>query len=135
MSNTKICLGTMKFTFTDENGVEFASFRMNPADPSVAKRCQEVAQHFSQRKDERLSDVDAILAYDQELTEKISYLLGYDVKQDLFREASATTVLPSGELFAVAVLDRIADEVKPEIEKRKRNMETASAKYLEKYKR
>lgn len=135
MSNTKICLGTMKFTFTDENGVEFASFRLNPADPSVAKRCQEVAQHFSQRKDERLSDVDAILAYDQELTEKISYLLGYDVKQDLFREVSATTVLPSGELFAVAVLDRIADEVKPEIEKRKRNMETASAKYLEKYKR
>lgn len=135
MSSTKICLGTLKFTFTDENDREFASFRMNPGDPAVAKRCQETAEHFSQRKDERLSDVDAILAYDQELTEKISYLLGYDVKQDLFREVSATTVLPSGELFAVAVLDRIADEIKPEVERRKQNMAAASAKYLEKYNR
>lgn len=135
MNKTKICLGTLKFTFTDENDREFASFRMNPGDPAVAKRCQEVAEHFKQRQDETLTDFDTILAYDGELTDKLSYLLGYDVRDDLFREIPATTVLPDGSLFAVAVLDRIADEIKPEVERRKQNMAAASAKYLEKYNR
>ncbi len=129
----KICTGLLKFTFEDETGHTFASFRMNPADPNVAHRCQEVAAYFANLKDKKYSTLDEIVAYDKQLTEKISYILGYDAAQEIFGEVSATTVLPSGELFAIVVLDAIADAAKPEIEKRKAAMSEAAKKYLEKY--
>jgi len=129
----KISTGTLKFTFEDENDHVFSSFRLNPADPNVAKRCQEVAEYFSAQKDNKYSTLDEIVAYDKTLTEKISYILGYDAKQELFGEVSATTVLPSGELFAVVVLDAIAEAAKPEIQKRKAAMSEAAQKYIEKY--
>ncbi len=135
MSNTKICLGTMKFTFTDENDREFASFRLNPGDPAVAKRCEEVAAHFAEQKERHLDDLAAIVDYGAELEGQISYLLGYDAKEDLFSLVSPCTVLPDGTLFAVSALDAIADAIKPEVERRKQNMAAASAKYTAKYNR
>ncbi len=133
MNTMKISTGVLKFTFTDEDDRVFSSFRMNPADPNVAYRCQEVAAYFANLKGEKYSTLDEIVAYDKQLTEKISYILGYDAKQEIFGEVSATTVLPSGELFAIVVLDAIADAAKPEIEKRKAAMAKAAAKYTDKY--
>ncbi len=62
-----------------------------------------------------------------------SYILGYDAAQDIFGEISAITILPSGELYALVVLDTIADAVMPEIKKRKVAMSKAADKYLKKY--
>lgn len=129
----KISTGVLKFTFEDENNHTFASFRFNPADPNVAQRCQEVAAYFEGQKDRKYGTIDDIVSYDRELTEKISYLLGYDVKDELFGEISATTILPSGDLFATVALDAIVDAAKPEIEKRKAAMSDAAKKYLERY--
>ncbi len=129
----KICTGLLKFTFEDETGHTFASFRFNPADPNVAQRCQEVAAYFDGQKGRKYDTIDDIVGYDRELTEKISYLLGYDAAHDLFGEISATTILPSGDLFATVALDAIVDAAKPEIEKRKAAMSAAAQKYLEKY--
>lgn len=128
-----ISTGKMKFTFTDEDGDVFSAFRLNPSDVNLAKRCQEVAEQFGQQKDRQLSTIEDAVAYNTELEEKISYILGYDAKAAVFGEVSATTVLPSGELFAAVVLDTIAKAVEPEIKKRNQKMYEAVAKYTGKY--
>lgn len=128
-----ISTGKMKFTFTDEDGDVFSAFRLNPSDVNLAKRCQEVAEQFGQQKDRQLSTIEDAVAYNTELEEKISYILGYDAKAAIFGEVSATTVLPSGELFAAVVLDTIAKAVEPEIRKRNKKMTEAVAKYTGKY--
>lgn len=136
MSNkveSTISTGKMKFTFTDEDGEVFSAFRLNPSDVNLAKRCQEVAEQFGQQKDRQLSTIEDAVAYNTELEEKILYILGYDAKAAVFGEVSATTVLPSGELFAAVVLDTIAKAVEPEIRKRNQKMTEAVAKYTGKY--
>ena len=46
---------------------------------------------------------------------------------------TATTVFGNGQVFAYIVLDKIAEAIAPEIEKRKKKMQTAVNKYTEKY--
>lgn len=131
--NANVAVGRMNFTFTDEDGEVFSSFRLNPADINVANRCMEVSEQFRQREDRKITTVAEAAAYNAELEEKINYILGYDAKDSVFGEVSATTVLPSGELFAMVVLEAIAKAVEPEIKKRKQKMSDAVAKYTKKY--
>lgn len=131
--NANVAVGRMNFTFTDEDGEVFSSFRLNPADINVANRCMEVSEQFRQREDRKITTVAEAAAYNSELEEKISYILGYDAKDSVFGEVSATTVLPSGELFAMVVLEAIAKAVEPEIQKRKQKMSEAVSKYTKKY--
>ena len=131
--NSNVSVGKLNFTFTDEDGEVFSSFRLNPADINVANRCMEVSEQFRQREDRKITTVAEAAAYNSEMEEKISYILGYDAKDSVFGEVSATTVLPSGELFAMVVLEAIAKAVEPEIKKRKQKMSDAVAKYTKKY--
>lgn len=57
----------------------------------------------------------------KQIEDKINYLLGYEASKDLFKEPiTATTVFGNGQVFAYIVLDKIAEAIAPEIEKRKR---------------
>ena len=68
------------------------------------------------------------------IQDKINYLLGYEASKDLFREPiTATTVFGNGQMFANIVLDKVADAIAPEIEKRRKKMQAEVDKYTEKY--
>ena len=68
------------------------------------------------------------------IEDKINYLLGYEASKDLFKEPiTATTFFANGEMFALIVLSKILDKIKPEIEKRRKKMQEAVNKYTEKY--
>lgn len=131
--NSNIAVGKMKFTFTDEDGDTFASFQLNPADINVSIRCTEVSDYFSKRQEESTASLEDVLKLNTELEEKICYILGYDARESVFGEVPATTVLPSGDLFAMVVLEAIANAVKPEVEKRNKKSAEAIAKYTAKY--
>lgn len=134
--NTGIGSAFLKFRFTDEDGDVVSSFRMNPADIKVAIRAEEVSKYLEGRKDALSGNMTAadMAKFNDELEEKICYVLGYDARSELFKAPlTATTILPSGDLFAVAVMDKIVEAVKPEIEKRRANMEKAAAKYTARY--
>lgn len=131
--NSNIAVGKLNFTFTDEDGAVFASFRLNPADINVASRCTEVSDYFSKRQEESTASLEDVLKLNTELEEKICYILGYDAREDIFGEVPATTVLPSGDLFAMVVLEAIANAVRPEVKKRTKKSAEAIAKYTEKY--
>ena len=127
--------GVIKFEFRDEDGEVFSSFKMNPTDVNLLKRMEEVADYFENRKFEVPEDVsgEELAAFNKEIEDKINYLLGYDAAKDIFSEITATTVSPDGDIFAFVVLESIADNLKPEMEKRKQSMANAAAKYTAKY--
>lgn len=125
----------LKFTFSDSDGDVVASFRMNPADVKLAARCMEVAKYFECKKGSypQNATLEDVVKYNDEIEEKICYLLGYDARESLFGLMSATTILADGELFAVKVMNKITEAVKPELAKRNQKMQAAVAKHTAKY--
>ena len=135
--NCSIGSSFLKFTFSDEEGDVLASFRMNPADVKLAHRCQEISAYFETLQDhtpESATLEDAVKLND-ELEEKICYLLGYDARGSLFGLISATSVMADGNMFVVHVMNEIVEKVAPEIQKRKQTMEKAVEKHTAKYKK
>lgn len=136
VNNTQIGSSLLKFTFTDEDGEIVASFRMNPADIKLAKRCQEVSAYYESLKDRTTDNatIEEVAQFNDELEDKICYLLGYDVKTSLFGLISATSIMADGNMFAVHVMNKIVEVAGPEIKKRQKSAEKA-AKYTAKYKK
>lgn len=133
--NTGIESSLLKFTFSDDEGEVIASFRMNPADVKLAQRCQEVSSFFEKLKEktpENATLEDAV-KLNNEVEDKICYLLGYDAKQSLFGQISATSVLGDGNMFVVLVMEKIVEAVAPEINRRKQAMSAAVEKHTAKY--
>lgn len=133
--NTNLSSSFLKFTFSDEDGDVFASFRMNPADLKLALRCQETSEYFENLRDhtpEGATLEDAVKLND-EIEDKICYLLGYDARQSLFGQISATSVMADGNMFVVYVMEKIVETVGPELKKRGNTMAKAVAKHTKKY--
>lgn len=134
--NTKIDDGILTFTFTNNQGEVFASFKLNPTDVNIAARAEEVSEFFehlneSASKVETFKDVAKL---NELIQDKINYLLGYEASKDLFKEPiTATTVFEDGRMFVHIVMDKIADAIAPEVEKRRKKMQAAVDKYTEKY--
>lgn len=134
--NTKIDDGILVFTFTNNKGEVFSSFKLNPTDINVAARAEELEECFEQFKDsvQKVTSGKEMAELNKQIEDKINYLLGYEASKDLFKEPiTATTVFGNGQVFAYIVLDKITEAIAPEIEKRKKKMQAAVNKYTEKY--
>lgn len=136
--NTQLDDGLFTFTFSNSKGEVFSSFLMNPTDINIAVRCEEAADYFAAREKEASGVMGAaqMAKLNAELEEKLVYVLGYDARPTLFKAPmTATTILPTGDLFAVVILETIKKAVEPEIRKRGERMQKAAAKYTDKYER
>lgn len=135
--NTKLDDGLLTFTFTNSEGEVFSSFKMNPTDVKLAKRCGEISDFFEKRAIE-IEDGEkpssALACFNQELEEKFDYLLGYQASKTLFPAPyTATTVFPNGSIFAFVIMKVISDALAPELEKRNKKMQAKVAKHLKNY--
>lgn len=134
--NTKIDDGILTFTFTNNQNEIFASFRLNPTDVNIAARAEEVSAFFEKMEEtvKNVASAKETAKLNELIQDKINYLLGYEASKDLFREPiTATTVFENGQMFANIVLDKVADAIAPEIEKRRKKMQAEVDKYTEKY--
>ena len=134
--NTKIDDGILTFTFTNNQNEIFASFRLNPTDVNIAARAEEVSAFFEKTEEtvKNVTSAKEAAKLNELIQDKINYLLGYEASKDLFREPiTATTVFGNGQMFPNIVLDKVADAIAPEIEKRRKTMEAEVDKYTEKY--
>ena len=134
--NTKIDDGILMFTFTNNQNEIFASFRLNPTDVNIAARAEEVSAFFEKTEEtvKNVTSAKEAAKLNELIQDKINYLLGYEASKDLFREPlTATTVFGNGQMFANIVLDKVADAIAPEIEKRRKKMQAEVDKYTEKY--
>lgn len=134
--NTNIDDGILIFTFTNNEDKVFSSFKLNPTDINVVARAEEVIEYFKQFEDsiQKATSGKEMAELNKQIEDKINYLLGYEASKDLFKEPiTATTVFGNGQVFAHIVLDKIAEVIAPEIEKRKKKMQAVANKYTEKY--
>lgn len=133
--NSSLGSTLVKFTFSDDDGEVLASFRINPADIKLGKRCQEVSEYFqsAQATMPQNQSLEEMAEINDRLEEKIVYLLGYDAHQSLFGVISAMTVCDDGDIFAFKVLNKIVEAVEPEMRKRKQAMADAMSKHTAKY--
>lgn len=134
--NTKIDDGILTFTFTNNQNEIFAFFRLNPTDVNIAARAEEVSAFFEKTEEtvKNVTSAKEAAKLNELIQDKINYLLGYEASKDLFREPiTATTVFGNGQMFANIVLDKVADAIAPEIEKRRKKMQAEVDKYTEKY--
>lgn len=133
--NLKLNTGLMTFNFRDENDDVFISFKINPSDINLAKRCEEIGVFFeNELKDykepetfEEMSKLNALYE------EKINYLLGAQDNPVFKAPYTATTFLEDGRILAEIVIGTVLDAVKPEIEKRMANQKNRLDKYTSKY--
>lgn len=134
--NTKIDDGILTFTFTNNQNEIFASFRLNPTDVNIAARAEDVSAFFEKMEEtvKNVTSAKEAAKLNELIQDKINYLLGYEASKDLFREpVTATTVFGNGQMFANIVLDKVADAIAPEIEKRRKKMQAEVDKYTGKY--
>ncbi len=133
--NTNFDSGVQKYTFTDSDGDVIASFKLNPTDIKLAKRCEEVAEQLEKMSETapQFATVEDAAKYNDDLESKVCYMLGYDARASLFGLLSATTILPNGTLFAQKVVETIVQSIEPEIKKRTEKMQAAVAKHTAKY--
>lgn len=126
--------GQVRLTLVDDGEI-VATLKINPADIKVAARAQEVRDTFDSIADILTEDatLEDVVKFNDAVEEKICYLLGYDAKQTLFGQISATSVLMDGNLFVTHVMEKINELILPEINKRKQTMAQAVAKHTAKY--
>lgn len=134
-ANKRFNTGVITFTFTNEDDEVFSSFKMNPTDINLVKRAEEVSDFFNGKALNVGENATAaeIAAINEEIEEKINYLLGYDARDEIFGEITATTVSEDGEIFANVLFEFILEKIEPEIEKRKQKMQEGINKYTERY--
>lgn len=131
--NKKISTGLITFNFTDESGEVFSKFKLNPTDVNVAKRCAEVVDFFSCWNEKEISTIDEAVELNRILEEKVCYILGYDARESVFGEVTATTILEDGNMFGMFIMEAIANVVNEESMKRAKKSEEAEKKYTAKY--
>lgn len=133
--NTGIGSSFLKFTFSNDDGDVVASFRINPLDVKLAQRFQDVSSFFENLKKEtpETETLEDVVHLNNGIEEKICYILGYDAKESLFGQISATSVMGDGTMFVNLVIEKILDNIGPEIERRQKSMSKAVEKHTAKY--
>lgn len=125
----RIETGVKNIRFEDENGEEFAHFKLNPTDIALAGRAQEVSQFLEEIGDKNPEDIQGIIDMNNTLEEKISYVIGCD-RKDIFGVFPAITIFPSGQMYAMIVMETVTDTMKPALEERRKKMDEVAEKYL-----
>lgn len=131
-TNTVIDSGIITATFTDLDGNVFSKFRINPTDIRTGERAIASAEFFQTIKAESF-DVDTVGQLQEDIENKISYILGYDSSKEIFGEVSALTVLPDGRFFVEIIVDKIMEIVQPAVKARQEAMAKRADKYTKKY--
>lgn len=125
-NNTKIDTGSVTFTFSDNDGEQFAWFKISPTDPRIMSKCKSMADAFMTGG----KDYSSQNEWEEFVEDKFCEFLGYDCKGSLFGRIAATDIMADGRCFASHVLEVMVEHIGPEIRKRRaQNMARHLAKY------
>lgn len=97
------------------------------------KRYEEVVEYYnSYQLPENPSEADMRRA-EEDITERISYLIGEDAKETFFSILGAFSPLANGELYMENVLSSIAKVIEKEMNIRTKKVQSRMNKYVAKY--
>lgn len=131
MEVIKTKVGYVTFAFRDEDGDEFARFKINHTDPRLMSRCKNIADFFADVSKGNVKDVTNAEELEAAIQDKFCSFLGYDCRESLFGRVAAMDVMADGRTFAHHVLDVLVQKVGAEIAKRRReNIQKYTGKYV-----
>lgn len=128
--------GGERYAVEDKLGNYLGEFVFNPTDTRILQRYEETVPQLSELmgKDHG-ADVSAVFALEDEIREKVDYIFGSGVSSTFFNTVGPLTVLGTGELYVVNVVNALAQVIDAEIGVRTKKMENMIRKYTDKYSR
>ena len=125
--------GSKVYTIENKRGKVLGKFEFRSTDTNIVKRYEEVVEYYnSYQLPENPSDADMRKAED-DIMEKISYLVGEDEKETFFSILGAFSPLANGELYMENVLSSIAKVIEREMNIRTKKVQSRMNKYVAKY--
>ena len=125
--------GSKGYTIKNKRGKVLGKFEFSPTDTNIVKRYEEVVEFYnSYQLPENPTETDMRTAED-EITNRISYLVGEDAKEAFFSILGAFSPLVNGELFIENVLSSIAKVIEREMNTRTKKVQSRMNKYVAKY--
>ena len=125
--------GSKVYTIENKRGKVLGKFEFRPTDTNIVKRYEEVVDFYnSYQLPENPTETDMRTA-EEEIMNRISYLVGADAKEAFFSILGAFSPLANGELFVENVLSSIAIVIEREINTRTKKVQSRMNKYVAKY--
>lgn len=125
--------GSKVYTIENKRGKVLGKFEFRPTDTNIVKRYEEVVDFYnSYQLPENPTETDMRTA-EEEIMNRISYLVGADAKEAFFSILGAFSPLANGELFVENVLSSIAKVIEREINTRTKKVQSRMNKYVAKY--
>lgn len=125
--------GSKVYTIENKRGKVLGKFEFRPTDANIVKRYEEAVEYYnSYQLPENPSEADMRRA-EEDITERISYLIGEDAKETFFSILGAFSPLANGELYMENVLSSIAKVIEKEMNIRTKKVQSRMNKYVAKY--
>lgn len=125
--------GSKVYTIENKRGKVLGKFEFRPTDTNIVKRYEEVVDFYnSYQLPENPTETDMRTA-EEEIMNRISYLVGADAKEVFFSILGAFSPLVNGELFIENVLSSIAKVIEREMNTRTKKVQSRMNKYVAKY--
>lgn len=125
--------GSKVYTIENKRGKVLGKFEFRPTDTNIVKRYEEVVDFYnSYQLPENPTETDMRTA-EEEIMNRISYLVGADAKEVFFSILGAFSPLANGELFIENVLSSIAKVIEREMNTRTKKVQSRMNKYVAKY--
>lgn len=124
--------GSKVYTIKNKRGKIIGEFEFRPSDTNIVKRYEEVVDFLNNFKMPEDTG-EAFLTAENEIKEKMSYLIGGDAGEAFFSILGPFSALASGELFVENVLGAISKVIEKEMSVRTKKVQRRMNKYVAKY--
>lgn len=126
--------GTKVYNIKNLRGKLLGTFEFRPADTNIVNRYEEVVDFFNNIAIPETEDTEkTVKEVENQVVEKMDYLIGGDSKEAFFSIMGAFSVLASGELFFENVLGAVAKVIEREFSVRTKKLQRRMNKYVAKY--
>lgn len=124
--------GSKTYNIKNKKGERLGQFTFKPSDTNIISRYEEVVEFLNRFAIPDNTDESRKKA-ENEIIEKISFLIGADARESFFSIMGAFSVLPSGELFFENVVNAVANVIEREMAVRTKKVQSRVNKYVAKY--
>lgn len=126
--------GKKVYNIKNKIGERLGQFSFRPSDTNIVKRYEEVVEFFNGYKAPLDSNNDEVSKkLEEEIAEKISYLINADASEAFFSILGPFSILESGEVFFENVINAIGTVIEKEMSVRTSRMTRRMNKYVQKY--
>lgn len=126
--------GLKTYTIENKRGDYLGEFTFHPTDTNIIRRHEEVIDFINNLQQEDYSE-ENITKVENDLKEKIDYLLNANVAETFFKICGPLTPLPSGETFVENIITAIGNVIEKEMGVNTKKANARISKYTQKYKK